>query len=69
MFAAAGGDTPPAAIDDPAWTQVGTIPAATRVTRADLDTAGKEYRWYLVWIEKFAPGQEQVKISEAYLYR
>ncbi len=69
VFAAGGSASPPATIDDPAWTQVGTIPAATRVTRADLDTAGKAYRWYLVWIEKFAPGQEQVKISEAYLYR
>ena len=38
------------------------------MTRFDLNTGGKALRWYLVWIEKFAPGQEQVKISEAYLY-
>lgn len=59
----------PASIDDPAWTPVGTIAKATSVTRADIDTAGKRQRWYLIWIEKFAPGQEQVEISEVYLYR
>ena len=50
-------------------TPVGTITKATRVTRADLDTGGKRQRWYLIWIEQFAPGQEQVEISEVYLYR
>ena len=35
------------------------------MTRVNLDTAGTAYRWFLVWIEKFAPGQEQVSISEA----
>ncbi len=69
VLAAAGGTAPPATIDDPAWTDVGTIPAAKSVTRVNLDTGGKAYRWYLVWIEKFAPGQEQVEISEVYLYR
>jgi serine/threonine-protein kinase len=69
VLAAATGATPPATIDDPAWTQVGTIPAARSVTRVDLDTAGKSFRWYLVWIETFAAGQGQGEISEAYLYR
>ncbi len=69
VLAATDGASPPATIDDPAWTQVGTIPAAKSVTRVDLDTAGKAFRWYLIWIEKFAPGQEQVEISEVYLYR
>ncbi len=59
----------PKTIDDPAWTRVGTITKATRVTRADLDTGGKRQRWYLIWIEEFAEGQEKVEISEVYLYR
>ncbi len=59
----------PKTIDDPAWTRVGTITKATRVTRADLDTGGKRQRWYLIWIEQFAEGQEKVEISEVYLYR
>ena len=56
--------TLPTSIDDPAWTRVGRIPKATRVTRADVDTGGKRQRWYLIWITKFAPGQERVAISE-----
>ena len=69
VLAAPSGAAPPAKIDDPAWKKVGTIPAAKRVTRVNLDTGGKAFRWYLVWIEHFAPGQEQVSISEVYLYR
>jgi hypothetical protein len=34
-----------------------------------LDTGGQALRWYLVWIEGFAAGQEAVKISELFLYR
>ena len=69
VYAAAGGNAPPATIDDPAWKKVGAIPLAERRTRVDLDTAGNAFRWYLVWIEKFAPDQEKVEISEVYLYR
>ena len=61
--------TLPASISDPAWKQVGTIPRAASVTRADLDTGGTPQRWYLIWITAFAPGQEKVEISEVYLYR
>lgn len=59
----------PSSIDDPAWKEIGTIPGATRTTRIDLDTGGERMRWFLVWIERFAEGQEQVEISEIYLYR
>ena len=69
VYAAAGGNSPPANIDDPAWKKVGSIPTASRRTRVNLATAGKPYRWYLVWIERLAPGQEKVEISEIYLYR
>lgn len=66
---AATGSQPPAAITDPGWTRVGKIPSATARTRVKLNTGGRALRWYLVWIEGFAPGQETVKISEVYLYR
>ncbi len=65
----AAGSAPPASATDPGWSEVGTIPSATERTRVKLDTGGKALRWYLVWIEGFAPGQEAVKISEVYLYR
>lgn len=69
VYAAAGGSSPPSAIDDAAWTKVGSIDGAERRTLVNLDTAGNSFRWYLVWIEQFAPGQEKVAISEIFLYR
>jgi hypothetical protein len=45
------------------------VPNATARTRAQLDTAGESFRWYLIWIERFAPGQSKVEISEVFLYR
>ena len=66
---AANGSRPPATIDDPAWTDVGTVPDATARTRAQLNTGGASFRWYLIWIERFAPGQSTVEISEVFLYR
>ena len=41
VYAAKSGNAPPATIDDPAWTKVGSIPAAERRTRVNLDTAGQ----------------------------
>ncbi len=61
--------TPPPTLSDPNWTEVGSIPRATARTRARLDTQGKAFRWYLIWIESFAPGQSRVEISEVFLYR
>ena len=42
---------------------------ARHTTRVALDTAGRAYRWYLIWISKFAPGQERVKINEVTMYK
>ena len=70
VYAAAGGNAPPAKIDDPAWKKVGSIPLAERAhARRTSTRRATPFRWYLVWIEKFAPGQEKVEISEIYLYR
>jgi serine/threonine-protein kinase len=66
---AANGSERPDTISNPAWKQVGTIGRATRRTRVDLDTAGKRFRWYLIWITALADGQEKVEISDVTLYR
>ncbi|HVP01747.1 MAG TPA: protein kinase [Solirubrobacteraceae bacterium] len=68
VYAAPAGSLPKS-FDDPAWQRVGTIRQATHQTRVPLDTRGRALRWYLVWIEHFAPGQEQVKLNEVSLYR
>jgi serine/threonine-protein kinase len=65
---AAKGARLPESIDSPDWTKVGTVTNATRRTRVDLDTAGEQFRWYLVWITDLG-GREKVAISEVYLYR
>ena len=66
---AAEGSSRPDTITDPAWKQVGTIADASRRTRVDLDTAGQRFRWYLIWITAFGPGQDKVEISDVALYR
>ena len=65
----ATGAEPPASADAAGWKEIGQIPSATSRTRVRLDTGGQALRWYLLWIEGFAPGQESVKVSEVYLYR
>ena len=65
----ATGPEPPASADAAGWKEIGQIPSATSRTRVRLDTGGQALRWYLLWIEGFAPGQESVKVSEVYLYR
>ena len=53
----------------PDWVRV-AAPFDVTKTRAavDLDTAGKAFRYYLVWITKVPP-EGRVSISEIYLYR
>ncbi len=69
VYAAASGSKPPVTLDDPGWSKIGTIVSAQRRARVDLDTAGRAFRWYLVWIERLPEGSEKAEISEAYLYR
>ncbi len=68
IYAAPAGALPPT-IEDPRWTQVGTITDATRRTRVALETGGRRYRWYLVWIEQLGAGNTKVEIGEIYLKR
>src|SRR3954453_6359112 len=50
------------------WTKLasGTVNADDK--RFELDTGGKPYRYYLVWITKLGDGQERAEISEIRLY-
>jgi eukaryotic-like serine/threonine-protein kinase len=45
------------------WTRVGTIDASKKSNTVELDTAGKKFRYYLVWITKLGEGQERATIS------
>jgi serine/threonine-protein kinase len=44
-------------------------PVTERDARYTLNTAGRRYRWYLVWITKLGENQGQAKIAEIFLYR
>ncbi|MCK9248502.1 MAG: protein kinase [Solirubrobacteraceae bacterium] len=50
VYAAPDGEVP-ATVDDPAWTEVGTLPAArTGTNEIALTTGATRYRYYLLWI-------------------
>jgi serine/threonine-protein kinase len=59
VYVAASG--PPKTLPDPGWSKVGTIDATAHLVNVDLDTAGKPFRYYLVWITKLpAAGRAQI---------
>jgi serine/threonine-protein kinase len=51
------------------WTKVGTIHDVKGSQQIPLDTAGKEYRYYLVWITALPPNSTKATISELALLR
>ena len=51
------------------WTRLGAITSAKSTQRIQFDTAGNEYRYYLVWITKLPPGGDKVEISEIRLFK
>jgi serine/threonine-protein kinase len=51
------------------WSKVGAIADAGGTQKVKLRTAGRRYRYYLVWITHLPPGKNQAEISEVYLYR
>ena len=57
---------PPGEIDD--WTKVGGDAVGKRKQEFALDTAGQEYRYYLVWITEL-PDAGKVEIAEVELFR
>ena len=52
---AAAGDTPPPKVDD--WTPVSDPVTVGSVTHIPIDTQGKSYRFYLVWITRIDAGR------------
>nr|MDQ4040879.1 serine/threonine protein kinase [Actinomycetota bacterium] len=52
------------------WTLVAPARTVTEQRqRFDLDTRGRRYRWYLLWVTQLADGRGQAKVSEIYLFR
>jgi serine/threonine-protein kinase len=51
------------------WTKVGGGTVNAKDKRFTLDTGGKAYRYYLVWITKLAPDADRAEISEIRLFQ
>ena len=51
------------------WTKLASGTVDSKDTRFKLDTGGKPYRYYLVWITKLAPDQTRAEISEIRLFQ
>jgi serine/threonine-protein kinase len=62
IYAAPDG-TVPKSIDD-GWTRVGGGKVTKSRQRFTLNTDGKRYRYYLVWITALPPDANQVQIDE-----
>ncbi len=46
------------------WTKVATLDDVKRSQQIPLDTAGRKFRYYLVWIDQLPPGGENATISD-----
>jgi hypothetical protein len=53
----------PPELDD-SWTRVGGGRVTKSKQRFNLNTEGKRYRYYLVWITALPPGADLVEIGE-----
>ena len=58
----------PASIDS-GWTQIASDDAVGRRGRTDLDTAGRDFSHYLIWITALPGDENKVEIQEAQLLR
>jgi eukaryotic-like serine/threonine-protein kinase len=66
LYAAPAGPVPTSI--DAGWQKVGGGTVQSTHERMRLDTVGRSYRYYLVWITRLPPGQSQVEISEIKLF-
>ena len=66
IYAAPPGPVPDSVPDG--WTKVGGGTVNSSDKRFKLDTGGKAYRYYLVWITKLAPDSERAEIAEIRLF-
>jgi serine/threonine-protein kinase len=62
-------DGPPKEFDDPGWTKVASLHDVKRSQQISLDTAGKEFRYYLVWITDLPPDSRNATISDLALLK
>jgi serine/threonine-protein kinase len=67
IYAAPPG-SPPDTVPE-GWTKVGGGTVNSKDKRFKLDTAGTEFRYYLVWITELPPGAERAQISEIRLFQ
>ncbi|HZO77190.1 MAG TPA: protein kinase [Solirubrobacteraceae bacterium] len=51
------------------WTMVGSSPYVHSRQAIRINSADKQYRFYLVWITKLPPGQDSASVNEITLYR
>jgi serine/threonine-protein kinase len=66
VYAATSG--PPRQLGE-GWTQVATLEDVGRRERVRLDTNGRAYRFYLVWITSLPPEGSKVEIADLALFR
>ncbi|MEA2320170.1 MAG: eukaryotic-like serine/threonine-protein kinase, partial [Solirubrobacteraceae bacterium] len=66
IYAAPNGPTPQK-LDD--FTRLAPIEQTKARTRVRIDSEGKRYRYYLVWITKLPKGARAVEIGEIRLFR
>jgi eukaryotic-like serine/threonine-protein kinase len=50
------------------WTLVGSASTVDKKQNILLNTGGRRYRWYLVWITSLPPGGQTAYVNEATLY-
>jgi eukaryotic-like serine/threonine-protein kinase len=60
---------PPADVPDPRWVKLAASASVRTHQRFALNTHGRRYRFYLVWITKLPPGKTRAQIAEIALYR
>jgi serine/threonine-protein kinase len=46
------------------WTKVASLDSVTGTQQVALDTAGRKFRFYLVWIDQLPPGETKATISD-----
>ncbi len=59
----------PTKLPSEGWVELAPIDADSGRVRIDLDTAGQDFRYYLIWITGLPEGEESVEISEVVLFR
>jgi eukaryotic-like serine/threonine-protein kinase len=65
IYAAPNGPTP-SKLDD--FTRLASLEQAKTRERVKINSSGKRYRYYLVWITKLPPGKSSVQIAEIRLF-